>query len=745
MSKTVNPESVGAQLARWIDAWIDAEPDRNQQALAMEWIERSSEEVSATTVPSRLSSLRRDKPDGLRFFFNKRNRAKQLFDLLGVPDAERSKLFAQAADELNGHSRARLLVVIRAEDVTDGQAWGNVKALLEAPETPRPAVVAADEQAFGSAPMTIALIDGCTVVRPEAGEPSKQTAQHAARGGLVVAADWPADVPFEQWIALDFATGEAAPPGWRAAWTAGELATLPVPDRRLDDLDFEATALDDLPRGPELRAALLGIATGEDEREPGQRLAYAARWPVVAAATEGEVVASRIRKEDRAVTEAAEEAGLEPEHLDREEWAGRKMLAGVVETRAVVNVEGEGWVWLNHPPPASVAGLARVTHLEIGASASQLGRLWTAVEEWDIEQRWADPTLSEVASQLDPAGEERDAFRLAREWILSAPPEGWGLRAPEVSPVDEPAAVLEALVAQPAQEVELLFDRSWDEQTLMTRAEVERHGWLHADLVAGPHAPETGRMARTDQLLAVESWRTICWWMQEAGRVAPAGSPEGEIAFVERLTRHLVGQSLVATHCIGVPRTSEEIASALRVQRRLSVPNTYRTDTRDWRYHHYVLDRDGLAAVLRDHTKTLAPKETPFEVQAEVWPFLDIAVEQLRDALARSLREHAPRTLPDGDLLVRLGPGVDAKVTITGHPDSTLASGVAVEVPATHFRRNQPLGLASVMPFEEMPWLHLKADYGGQIFRNRQLPKSVELRSAAERAVVRLLHNPYTA
>lgn len=64
-------------------------PDGPQNALAMEWLTRWQKQggkaLSDATVESRLSELLREKPDGVRFFYNDPAREALLAEVLGLP------------------------------------------------------------------------------------------------------------------------------------------------------------------------------------------------------------------------------------------------------------------------------------------------------------------------------------------------------------------------------------------------------------------------------------------------------------------------------------------------------------------------------------------------------------------------------------------------------------------------------------------------------------------------------------
>lgn len=89
--------------------------ERDQKSVAMGWIGRMTERpeekaLSSNTVPSRLSQLFADDPEGVRTFFKSPWRATWLFDELGVPDAERDGLRALAESTLAGGPAPRLVI-----------------------------------------------------------------------------------------------------------------------------------------------------------------------------------------------------------------------------------------------------------------------------------------------------------------------------------------------------------------------------------------------------------------------------------------------------------------------------------------------------------------------------------------------------------------------------------------------------------------------------------------------------------
>lgn len=688
MGQDDNLDAVGVRLGRLIDRWIEEGPDRNQQALAMEWLERSGESISAATVPSRLSSVRKGRQDGLRFFFAKRKRASVLLDLLGVAHEDRAELFEQAEAELQGEARARVLVVIRSGDVASPDAWLQVKTLLEADGTPRPATVVAEGAAFDTAPITLTRVDGCTIEPIEVDGLADRVRRHADGGGVVVSADWPVGVAFEQWVAFDLARGVCAPKDWRDLWLVGELPGLPHPRHTLDAMDFETGAPPEGLAGPDLRSLLCRVARGDNAIEPAARLAVAARWPVAAAASEAEATAFQQRQEDRAVEAAAAVAGIAIHRPSATEWASVQALARVGRAEAAVYRVGDAWVWLNHAPPDELAHIDRVRHEAIEAEPTLAGRLWSAVEGWTVWDHWEDPLLEDVAQTL--GSEDAEALLLARRWVVVGAPTTWPAPTPEPCAVDDPAAILTMILEEPPSPVALAIPRDFGKSLLVTRAEFDRHWRPQLELRARLKPPPVVLVRVADELLRIEAWREA-FSGAGASEIAatPLGHAEWELAFVKAC----------------------EIKST----------------------------------ALSKHYRSHSLKPTELTIAPEVWSVADLGIVQLQVALQCAIAGGPPSALQDGDLLVSLGRGLDAIISLSRDERRDHSSGRAVE---PQWRRSGTsrfsIDTANVLVEQEAVTLCLSGMYGGSITSQRRLPGAVHFWSAGHHARVRLVENPYT-
>lgn len=691
MGQDDNLDTVGVRLGRLIDRWIEKRPDRNQHALAMEWLERSGESISAATVPSRLSSVRKGRQDGLRFFFAKRKRASVLLDLLGVPQEDRAELFEQAEAEVQGEARARVLVVVGSGDVASPDAWLHVKTLLEAEGTPRPATVVAEGAAFDTAPITLTRVDGCTIEPIEVDGLVDRVRRHADGGGVVVSADWPVGVAFEQWVAFDLNRGVCAPTDWRDLWLVGELPGLPHATQTLDVMDFETGAPPVGLAGPDLRNLLCRVARGDSAIEPAARLAVAARWPVPAAASEAEAAAFQRRQEDGAVEAAAAAAGIAIHRPSAIEWARVQALARVGLAEAAVYRLGDAWVWLNHAPPDELADIDRVRHEAIEAEPTLAGRLWSAVEGWTVRDHWEDPLLEDAAKAL--GSEDAEALLLARRWVAVGAPAGWPAPTPEPVGAVEPLTALTTLLQTPGFPLGVEVMRGLSRESLvMTRAEVDRHWNVGAGLRARLSPPPTLLIWPHDELVVVYRWTSASTWVgaTEIAK-APLDDPQWELSFVKAC----------------------------------------------------VAGASGLSTI---HATTRRKSRGQARIVAEAWAVADLAVEQLLASVRRSLAVERPGTLGNGDLLVALGSGLDAVVTVVQACSRGGAGGRSIEARWKSAQFDQyEVGAAQLLEARESAgYQHLDGMYGGSISRRRSIPSSICVWSADHHARIRLLNNPYT-
>jgi len=686
-----------------IRALIEGYP-HDQTQLAEAWRGRmnarpGAQPIPENTPPTRLSGLRNGKLDGVKYFFKDRSRATPLLDLLEIhSDEEREALLLAAEAYLDAHdsSRPRLIVLLAlwGEALPEG-LWARLRRWLEAPKTPHPIVLCVNDEQWDRVPRSLDEIRGLTVKRAEADEARAMAQKTAARGGLVAASEWGL-VPYERWLAVDFAVEAevlaCAPKGWRERYAEeGQLDALPVPARRLETLDFKADgAPARYPKGLHLRAHLAKLASGEGAPSPAQRLAQGEALGITAGATAEEVAAFEAREEDHRLNTAAKAADLEVEVLSSKGLQARLERAQIRPLQAVCRVE-DHWHWINLEPPEKFQAHPRVKHYSIDAPEPALERLWQQVKDWTLSELAADPMLHGAVEALDPEGAEQAAFNLARAWILEGDREDWpAAPAPTAAPAlfgGDSMEAMEATLKASAVEARLRLVERGDEPH-WTRAD-ELLRWQDPKIGIF-HTPPRGdlELCRDQELVVIYGQQIITLLSKD--EIIKTKRPL-DVDFIP-LNQGLNAESL-DTFCDQlIIRLDPEIET--RFDQISSMPKAWDFLTKNCVSYYYYNQKewdDGQLGQSKDKVEqikafikgslphpdnepdwfSLAPirsirkgehqSEEIFQ-HPQLWHHIDHFIAQLRRCLQQRLTDAA--ALPDGALLIPLRDGVEAHVVL---------------------------------------------------------------------------------
>lgn len=456
--------TLGETLRQYI-----SEQDK-QVALARRWLELwaarfpKKRSWSPDTIESHLSRTLKNDPQGIRFFFEDLARADLLLEVLGVPEAERDRVRAIAANVQRPGPR---LVVDISSWPTRGEALDALftelrqKVLRESALKPI-ALILTDEQ-YERLPRSYdeQIAQKHLVIHKiaAAAEGPPLVTGLAADDALVLA-PWQFN-PLERWLAADFAKGalSLAPEDGLAVFTEhGVFPAIPAVEHPLEAIcepapvTFQAAKFTAIQR----RFWLYTLASeahttaafknNKDIQIPGKRLALARELGAAATSTARERLDHEL---DQLAVRIGSALDLVVDHVDAAVHAERLARASLRPTPAaawrcadiihLLNVDAP----LDHP--------RIVVHRPV-AAVPALTRLLAHIADWTEEDHEADPSLARAVETLDPDGRERPAFLHARATLLwnaldddpcTAPPsDRWAEELRAVLAADPPPASL---------------------------------------------------------------------------------------------------------------------------------------------------------------------------------------------------------------------------------------------------------------------------------------------------------------
>lgn len=459
-----------------------------QAALAAQYRERAlarGREFAQDTVESHISRLKRAEPVAVRFFFVDLTDARDLLDLLAVPEEERGAYVRDANSLLSPEERP-LRVVVDLSDSVQGKALVEMcdeladKIVLAIPE--RVALVVTESQRQY-------LLPRCTpegrvqievVANAEVGW--ARTQKLAADGAVVVSGR--RFDPLSRWIACEFnlrslvlepADGVTRCAGGRPIededarvgarrldLLLGEVAPAQPPQALTETPTARRTLLTNLMRGKPLRYPSGAYYNREDGTVDAKtRLAWGKALGVSVAATEAEwggFLAERAKTFDVAVS-AAGTANDVASHRGRVARGGRAPRAILVGGELhLINASTAMREQMQDLP-----GVLFHDEVQRESGFQRIERL-VATTPWEA---WLDdPYMDAAIARIDPDGKDRDELDFARaslllhgrlnataapcsrEWrktlteILSAEPPPAGVRVPTTCSIDNAVMTL---------------------------------------------------------------------------------------------------------------------------------------------------------------------------------------------------------------------------------------------------------------------------------------------------------------
>lgn len=437
--------------------------DRKQQEVAAAWLERwEGQTLKLDTVESRLSNCVNDRDEGVRFFFEERTRAAALFDVLSVPDASRKEMLALADAVLSGsHQAPRAVIDLGRFDANDVRelSSGVVDQIVE--HALWPATLIVTDAQFPTIPRTIEEEPRkLRIERLADAVECESRARELAGDHAVVIAPWRFEL--HRWIALGRSPNEVAmhPRDGVAAFAREGRLSVPTCGRpTVSDLGFEAESDVEEPSDPiDVRELLctLGAVVESSPVPPGRRRALGALLGVEVAATVAEV-------REHELSETAAQIGFP---LDTSGGApARDALLSRASSRPVdpktfrigdtlhvvvpdTWVSSDGAMLLEHPRVAVHAFQVR---------QPALVRLRDEVCRMTRFQLAEDPLLEHTIARLDPRGEARLPFALARAALFEAGHVEPNVRDAEL--VDDWRGALEAAIGRTMPDIWLrVFD-----------------------------------------------------------------------------------------------------------------------------------------------------------------------------------------------------------------------------------------------------------------------------------------------
>lgn len=406
-------------------------PDGPQNALAMEWLTRWQKQggkaLSDATVESRLSELLREKPDGVRFFYNDPAREALLAEVLGLPADVRAAARERAEAVLaQGAPQApRLVMDLSGLTPTAGEADALFQQLKrdvlgDAPVLPLTLVV--DELQYDRLPRSFDdLRPRLTYVKVANGAEGRQKAVETAGETSVVASTWrhAADT---RWLAIQCTRGElryGPNDGVARVRADGRLPAAPTPaDDAAALLDGAALPAVKLPDDPLILRHYIDVL-GDPTRTSKvgalpARVALARALGVVAASTEAERVEAAARRErariEKEIAEAIAKLPVPITAGGEAELERVKRRAEYAPTETVAFRIGDT-VHLVGGEDLKAPRHARIQKHAVALKTTALQRLIDATRPMTLDDWRDDPLLLGVIARL-AAGDARERLLL---------------------------------------------------------------------------------------------------------------------------------------------------------------------------------------------------------------------------------------------------------------------------------------------------------------------------------------------
>ncbi len=421
------------------------ESEKLQKAVSLEWLDkwtqRTGEQLSHETVPSRLSGLLHDRDEGIRFFFRDRTRATMLMDILQVPNGDREELM-RLGDEAVEHGQSPLPRLII--DITH---WGSERRHTDtlflaiekriAPTGVTPIVVVMTKDQYRYLPRTFddfePQVKSERVADPQEGweRTQKLANEHAV---VISARRYPA---FHRWIAAHYdpyGDDENAlllepPDGLEILAKGGTLPMLPEVAHPLEQLGIEPSAgkVPTPDSATELRRWMVGLASEPFvetfEYSIRARLRLAMQLGVRATSTTTE-------RRNQDFTAAAAEQGLK---ITAGQQAELDRLLGLAHRRPAKPMAfrvDDVLHLINPKKPVSERQHGQIQVHAIECAPPALSRLLEVAKQWTVEDWLVDPYLEDAIARLDPERTQRIAYLHARAQLLHA-----GIFQPQATPL----------------------------------------------------------------------------------------------------------------------------------------------------------------------------------------------------------------------------------------------------------------------------------------------------------------------
>lgn len=656
--------TIGERFAALLDA-----RGIKQAALAAQYRERAlarGREFAQETIESHISRLKKSEPVAVRFFFADLTDARDLLELLSVPEKEQDAYFRDANALLSPEERPVRLVV-DLSDTAPGESlvqWGSDladKVVLAIEE--RVALVVTESQRGY-------LLPRCTppgrvevVVVPDAVQGWSRTQELATEGAVVVSGR--RHDPVTRWIALELVPQRLRmePEAGVRRCAAGQPIDDAVADRDCFRLDRILGSI--VPEQPPLpltatpcaQRALLGklllghpITSNESnyygrEQKPVDartRAAWGAALGVAAVATEDQwagLLVERAKTLGVAKIVEGDERALQSQRA-RVARGGEAPRGVRVGTELHLINAGEH-------VRAEMTGLHGVTFHDEAPRASAFTRLRELVARTPEEAWLDDPFLHDAIERIDPEGVDRDELDFARASLL--------LHG-ELTPPPAPCS------------------REWRS----TLAEILRDD-----------PPPVGVRVPTTCTITVKD-TADGWHVSSERDIQVTLLPASEVA--RRTSQH--GVELWGVPAIVPPRVVRE--SALRALTKESdEPDRNDTDKRDawWKQRRFLLPRgdvlkdlDGLFSLLDrspldrgysgyaagggdfhapSNLHRLCWSHRPVAMHPDFWREADEVLASLWIALRRAVLHADATTLHDGTGILEMGGGLVARIKVT--------------------------------------------------------------------------------
>ena len=648
---------------------------RLQKEAALGWIEGwktlTGEDVPFDTVESSLSRCMKNKPEGVKYFFQDLRRTKLLLDELGVPAEARADLGKLADGILKAAGPRALRLVVDAtkwsDKINEVHAWAAKlrEEILAAGLVP--ATILVTERQIPLLPRTFdADMPTDLVPRPVVGSESVEAlVRELARESALVIAPWVCE-PYERWAATGsggtfkvspsdalerFARDGRLEPRTKAARDLRDLGVEPALEAA-PPLPSDACALRDLVdaladagRAAELTVrpqSLFYDARRNEPVTPEIRLAWALKLHAPAAATAAEIV-------EWEIATIADALGMAPDDdtegaLDR---ALARLSAGDHATKLFRGGDHLHVVGVIENVPEHVREHARVTPHLVAKRDSALARLRRETDTWTRDDFLDDPYLERAIAATRDAADEPVVVLHAQASILRSR----SLGGAQSRTVPDWRGALSALLAGAPPEARVLLEDGAEHVFVRgdwpTAERIEVLGaWAMAPcarelLVSRDDSAGVWTAPRD----AVETWMAptdaVETWMDGFD-----GDTEGSIvAWLDALEAH------VDTSPIRDQRGNERP----RVRPTFEPP-----------------------AELQDDP--FAPSNP------RSWPALDGLLASMWLALRGATRSSDAVTAADGSVVVHVGAGVMAQVAARSHERNDGSTEVRAAFRATHSR-----------------------------------------------------------